>query len=103
MLEQPSDGICLWHVAADSSPSPKLMTPSSAMPIHERSPSSFTLTDHPRPFATQPSPLGEKILDISEAQAEAMVSPDCIADDLGSKTIAAVTRPIALHRTSLSV
>src|SRR5947207_10922783 len=37
MLEQPSDGICLWHVAADSSPSPKLMTPSSAMPIHERS------------------------------------------------------------------
>jgi hypothetical protein len=31
------------------------------------------------------SPFGEKILDISEAQAEAMVSPDCIADDLGSE------------------
>jgi hypothetical protein len=27
------------------------------------------------------SPLGEKILDISEAQAKAMGSPDCIADD----------------------
>jgi hypothetical protein len=31
------------------------------------------------------SRFGEKILDISEAQAEAMVSPDCIADDLGSE------------------
>ena len=49
------------------------------------------------------SPLGEKILDISEAQAEAMVSPDRIADDLGRETIAGVTRPIALHGTSLSV
>src|SRR4051812_28741699 len=32
------------------------------------------------------SPLGEKILDISKAQAEAMVSPDRVADDLGRKT-----------------
>jgi hypothetical protein len=37
-------------------------------------------------------PLGEKILDLSEAQAEAMVSPDRLADDLGRKPIAPVTR-----------
>ena len=43
------------------------------------------------------SPLGEKILDISEAQTEAMVRPDRIADDLGRKTITGVTRPIAFH------
>jgi len=42
-------------------------------------------------------PLGEKILYISEAQAEAMVRPDRIADDLGRKTITSVTRPIAFH------
>ena len=41
------------------------------------------------------SALGEKILDISEAQAEAMISPDRIADDLGRETIAGVTRPVA--------
>ena len=34
------------------------------------------------------SPLGEKILDISKAQAEPMVSPDRIADDRGRKSIA---------------
>jgi hypothetical protein len=49
------------------------------------------------------SPFGQKILDISEAQAEAMVRPDCIANDLGRKTIAGVTRSIALHGISLSV
>jgi hypothetical protein len=39
------------------------------------------------------SPLGEEILDIAEAQTEAMVRPDRIADDLGRKTITGVTRP----------
>jgi hypothetical protein len=39
-------------------------------------------------------PLGEKILYISEAQAEAMVRPDRIADDLGRKTITCVTRSL---------
>jgi hypothetical protein len=48
-------------------------------------------------------PLGEKILDISEALAEAMISPDRIADDLGRKPIAGVTRPTALHGPSVSV
>jgi hypothetical protein len=34
------------------------------------------------------SALGEKIFDIPEAQAEAMISPDRIADDLRRETIA---------------
>jgi hypothetical protein len=45
---------------------------------------------------------GEKILDIPETQAEAMISPDRIADDLGRETIAGVTRAIALHGTPVS-
>jgi hypothetical protein len=49
------------------------------------------------------SALGKKILDIPEAQAEAMVSPDRIADDLGRESIAGVTRALALHGNSLSV
>ena len=49
------------------------------------------------------SALGEKILDVSEARAEAMVSPDRIADDLGRETIAGVTRRIAFHGISFSV
>jgi hypothetical protein len=48
------------------------------------------------------SALGEKILDIPETEAEAMISPDRIADDLGRETIAGVTRAIALHGTSVS-
>jgi hypothetical protein len=46
--------------------------------------------------------LGEKILDVPKTQAEAMISPDRIADDLGRKTIDGVTRAIALHGTSVS-
>jgi hypothetical protein len=46
--------------------------------------------------------LGEKILDIPETQAETMISPDRIADDLGRETIPGVTRAIALHGTSVS-
>lgn len=49
------------------------------------------------------SPLGEKILDISEAQAEAMVNPHRLADDLRREPIAGVSRPSPLHGTSLSV
>ena len=46
--------------------------------------------------------LGEKIFDIPETQAEAMISPHRIADDLGRETIAGVTRAITLHGTSVS-
>ena len=49
------------------------------------------------------SPFGEKILDISEAQAETMVNPDGIADDFWSETMTVIGRPIVLHGTSVSV
>src|ERR1019366_6181062 len=49
------------------------------------------------------SPFHEKILDISEAQAETMVNPDCIADDFWRETMAVIARPVVLHRTSVSV
>jgi hypothetical protein len=41
---------------------------------------------------TQGFPLGQEIFDISKAQAEAMVGPNRITDDLGSETIAGVPR-----------
>jgi hypothetical protein len=47
------------------------------------------------------SSLGQKILDVSKTQAEAMVSPDRIADDLARETIAGVTRLIAFHNHQL--
>jgi hypothetical protein len=46
--------------------------------------------------------LGEKIFDIPETQAEAMISPHRIADDLGREPIAGVTKAITLHGTSVS-
>jgi len=48
------------------------------------------------------SPLGEQILHVSEAQAEAMVNPNRVTDDFRRETIARVPRLIALHRPSLS-
>jgi hypothetical protein len=46
----------------------------------------------------------EKILYVSEADAETMVGPDRVTDNLGRKPIAGVARrPIAIHGTSLSV
>jgi hypothetical protein len=41
------------------------------------------------------SSLGEEILYVAEAQTEAMVRPECIADDLGRETIAGITRSLA--------
>jgi hypothetical protein len=49
------------------------------------------------------SPFGEKILDISEAQAETMVNPDGIADDFWRETMTVIARPVLLHGTSVSV
>jgi hypothetical protein len=46
--------------------------------------------------------LGEKIFDIPETQAEAMISPHRIADALGREPIAGVTRAITLQGTSIS-
>src|SRR5215469_13475262 len=47
--------------------------------------------------------FGEKILDITEAHAEAMINPDGVADDFRGEPMAMIVRLIALHGTSLSV
>ena len=49
------------------------------------------------------SAFGEKILDISEAQAETMVNPDGIADDFWRETMTVIAIPVLLHGTSVSV
>jgi hypothetical protein len=49
------------------------------------------------------STFGEKILDIREAHAEAVINPGGVADDFRREPIAVIARLVALHRTSLSV
>ena len=49
------------------------------------------------------SAFGEKVLDVTEDQAETMVNPDGLADDFWRETITVIARPVALHRTSVSV
>jgi hypothetical protein len=49
------------------------------------------------------SAFREKILDISEAQAETMINPNGIADDFWRKTMTVIAGPIVLHGTSVSV
>ena len=49
------------------------------------------------------SAFGQKILNISEAQAETMVNPDGIADDSWWETMTVIARPVVLHGTSVSV
>jgi hypothetical protein len=49
------------------------------------------------------SAFGQKILNISEAQAETMVNPDGIANDFWSETMTVIARPVVLHGTSVSV
>ena len=63
------------------------------------------LTPQPNRFiGYEDASLRQKILDVSEAEAETMIGPDRVTDDLGRKPIAGVaSRPIALHGTSLSV
>ena len=41
--------------------------------------------------------LGQKIFHIAEAQAEAMIDPNSVADDFRREAVSAVTRPGALH------
>ena len=45
--------------------------------------------------------LGQEVFHIPEAQAEAKVEPDGVGDDVGGESIAAVTRCVAVHATSL--
>jgi hypothetical protein len=49
------------------------------------------------------STFGEKILDIREAHAEAVINLGGVADDFRREPIAVIARLVALHRTSLSV
>jgi hypothetical protein len=48
------------------------------------------------------SAFGQKILDVSEAQAESMVNPDGIADDFWRETVTVIGRPIIIHQISVS-
>ena len=43
------------------------------------------------------TPLGQQVLGIAEAETEAMVEPDGVADDLGLESIAVVVRRLAGH------
>src|ERR1700674_3530406 len=49
------------------------------------------------------SAFGEKILDVSQAQAETMVNPEGVADDFRRETVTVIGRPIVLHQISVSV
>ena len=46
--------------------------------------------------------FGEKILDVSEAQAETMVNPDGTSDDCRRETMTVAARPAVLNATSVS-
>lgn len=48
------------------------------------------------------SAFGEKILDISETQAETMIDPDGMANDFDRKTVTVVTRTMGFHALSLA-
>ena len=43
------------------------------------------------------SAFGEKILDISKAQAETMINPDGVADDFWREPMPVIARPAVLH------
>ena len=45
--------------------------------------------------------LGEKIFDISETQAEPVVEPDGVADDVSGKSVPAIAGRLACHRSTL--
>jgi hypothetical protein len=48
------------------------------------------------------SAFGEKILDISETQAETMIDPDGMANDFDREAITVVTRTTGFHALSLA-
>ncbi len=48
-------------------------------------------------------PLCQEIFDITEAQAEAVVEPDGVADDLRGKSVSMIAGRTVLHRASLPV
>jgi len=48
------------------------------------------------------SAFGEKILDISAAQAETVINPDGVADDFRRETMTVIARSAVLHYDSFS-
>ena len=70
--------------------------------------SSVLHTKLPRPLSDRlvgddDSALSQEVFDISEAQTEAIVESDCVADDLGWKPVSVVARCFSLHRPSLNL
>ena len=45
--------------------------------------------------------LGEQLFDFTKAEAESMVEPHGVADDLRGKTITAVARSLSAHHARL--
>ena len=71
-------------------------------------PASIFGTTLPAPLADslvgdQDSPLGQKIFDITEAQAETVIEPDGVADDLRWESVSVVAGCIVIHPPSLPV
>ena len=70
--------------------------------------SSVVHTKLPRPLADglvgdDDSALCQKVFNISEAQTEAVIEPDGMADDLGWESVSAVARCLGFHSGSLPV
>ena len=109
----------VYHVTVLVDGPPEIVT--SALNIHEQ----FIQTPrvaHPTASAPQPprvvgperltpvpnrlvghrhTPLGQQVLGIAETEAEAMVQPDGVADDLGWEAVAVVAGHVARHRPTL--
>ena len=97
ILPLPLDGhkefVQVPRVAQAASPAPQ--PPSVVEP--ER------LTPLPNRFIRHgDTPFGEEIFNISETQAEAMVEPDGVTDDLGRKAVSVVAESRGRHRPTLS-
>ncbi len=75
----------------------------SSASISAHSPGRFSTPLSDRVIGHNDSPLGEKNLHVSEAQAEAMVSPDRIAGIIWGGNDSRRTRRIASHSTSFQV
>jgi hypothetical protein len=62
------------------------------------------LTPLPDGFVADDDPtLGQKILNISEAQAEAVVEPDGLTDNFRGEPVSAIAGLVGCHRPSLPV
>jgi hypothetical protein len=53
-------------------------------------------------WLTDDAPLGEDQLDVSEAQAEEVIQPDSVADDLGREAVPRVGGGLGRHLVILT-